>query len=627
MQTGESCEWTNDSHRFILSNFDGIRHSPTSMYRYILPFCPSSSWLHKWHTPESLQEVKVVWGRPDRWGTYTRVVSFGHHLTVLTSWRDIIAVGLDSGDIILLDETTGSSRSVLSGNLKRVTSLAFSIDGTLLVSASSDDTIRLWDIQTGGVVKKFHATVSSVAISSDSITIASASYRRVRLWDIRVGECYRIIDISPTQPGGVTYLDFLFAAPGRLMTICGGLIQQWDITSSKSGFASSGHHISFSSDGKRFVLCDKPPPTIRDTVSGTIITTLHSPGQDFSRCCFSPGDEFVAGVAGEVLYVWNVTGTPSLIKTFVPGDSRILSLVYSSSLISTHDDRKIRFRRIDSDSPDLTTRNTQSTKLPWVRIVYTSLQADEGIALSVDMGGSIECWDLSTGLTRILLQIPEIHDVGGVRLVDGTLTIVYSRYFDTPDDQWYPPDWSLVASTWDVKAGRALQRITLPDALGTLDVSERDYGMSKDGTAFFMVNREEIRTWSTVTGEVTGTLNHHEYTHGSTPRFVDLDGPMIWIPSLGRLQAWGWDLRNLASPPLKLSKIPNGLRLVYLRDKDGIETRGRIIDTTSQTEVFQIPQRFVQRHFDSAGWDGRYLVIVYKTGEVLAMDFGHIILQ
>ena len=41
-------------------------------------------------------------------------------------------------------------------------SLAFSLDGTLLVSGSEDGAIKLWDVQTGGVVKTFWGQADSV---------------------------------------------------------------------------------------------------------------------------------------------------------------------------------------------------------------------------------------------------------------------------------------------------------------------------------------------------------------------------------------------------------------------------------------------------------------------------------
>ena len=500
-QTGDSCEWTNDGQRLILSNFDSIRARPTDIYRHVLPFCPSSSWLHKWYTSETMGEVKVVRGRPDKWGTCTRVVFLGRYPEALACWKDIVAVGLDSGDIVILDAITGSSRSVLSGHANNVTSLAFSLDGTLLASGSFDDTIKLWDIQTGGVVKTFCGGARSLSISPDAITIASGYGDEVCLWDVRTGKRHRICN---TKPNGVTCLTFL---SGRLIYVCDCLVWQWNIPRRRQTVHTAlGHHIAFSSDRERFVLCDNGPPTIRDAVSGAIVAALRSPGREFSRCCFSANDEFVAGVSGvTTVYVWSVTGAPRLVETFVPHSSSISSLVYSFSLISMHTDGKIRFRRIGGDSPAPTTRRTKSPGQRRAKILYTTLQ-EGGVAISVDQIGVIELWDLSTGLPKTLLQIPEIKDVGGVRLVDGLLIVVYCDYSSSGG-------WD--ASTWDVQAGEKLWRKPLSGDLsifyptpGTFHPTPYDdltvlgaapdcyLGISEDGTTFFAVNPEEIRTWS-----------------------------------------------------------------------------------------------------------------------------------
>jgi hypothetical protein len=155
IQAGVSCKWVHDSQRFLLEFFDTIHSSPSQTYHVALPLSPSSSWLHKSFSAEVSTGLKVVKGFPT-WGLCSRTVTLDSAPLALACWKDIIAVGLDSSDIIILDAITGSQAALLAGHTKWVESVTFSSDGTLLVSGSGDKTLKLWDVQTGGVVKTFH---------------------------------------------------------------------------------------------------------------------------------------------------------------------------------------------------------------------------------------------------------------------------------------------------------------------------------------------------------------------------------------------------------------------------------------------------------------------------------------
>ena len=139
----------------------------------------------------------MVTGIPTEWGTCSCTVTFDLIPKGLACWKDLIAVGLGSGDIITFDGITGTQTAVLSGHRDSVYCLTFSLDGSLLVSGSFDKTVKLWDVQTGGTINTFHDHTShiySVSLSIDCTIIASSSAdKTIHLWNIQKRECSHII--------------------------------------------------------------------------------------------------------------------------------------------------------------------------------------------------------------------------------------------------------------------------------------------------------------------------------------------------------------------------------------------------------------------------------------------------
>ncbi len=84
-------------------------------------------------------------------------------------------------------------RHTLRGHNDVITRLAWAPDGSTLVSASKDGTVRLWDPETGALRRVFDsdsASVYSVTWSPDGRLLASASQDGLRIWSIETGELY-----------------------------------------------------------------------------------------------------------------------------------------------------------------------------------------------------------------------------------------------------------------------------------------------------------------------------------------------------------------------------------------------------------------------------------------------------
>ncbi|KZP30695.1 hypothetical protein FIBSPDRAFT_978725, partial [Athelia psychrophila] len=98
----------------------------------------------------------------------------------------IVSVPLH-GSPILWDAVSGAHLTTLKGHSDRVNTVAFSHDGTRIVSGSDDKRVRIWDTASGGILKIIAGHKSGVAFatfSHDDTRIASGSqHGTVRLWD------------------------------------------------------------------------------------------------------------------------------------------------------------------------------------------------------------------------------------------------------------------------------------------------------------------------------------------------------------------------------------------------------------------------------------------------------------
>jgi WD40 repeat protein len=165
------------------------------------------------------------------------------------------------GEIRLWNVATGQPEGEpLRGHEGIVWDLAFSRDGTRIVSGGSDKTVRLWDVATrrqiGPALQGHTDEVYRVAFSPDGTQVASGSLdATVRLWDARIGRQFGQPLQHNTAVTGVAYRP----DGTRIATTTGdGKITLWDPATGTGVGTLAGHRsavegIAFSSDGSRLV--------------------------------------------------------------------------------------------------------------------------------------------------------------------------------------------------------------------------------------------------------------------------------------------------------------------------------------------------------------------------------------
>ena len=577
-----------------MEHFDTIHGSPSNIYHSALSLSPSPI-LHSCYSPE----IKVIKGLPAEWGVCFRTVLMDSYTLALSYCNNSIAIGSSSGDIIILDTTTGAQTAVLHGHTNEVNCVAFSSDGTSLVSGSDDKTVKLWDMQTGGVVKTFlgHTEqVWSVSISVDHTTVASGSHSgTICLWDVKTGGCHHTIK----QPDTVFRIRFSPTDPQHLISVSHNQVWQWDANGHKIKPPFNGQHISFSSNGAQFVSSNEKTVTIHNSNSGAIVAEFQITGSDVYGCSFSPDSRLVAVGAGATVYCWDITSSkPQLVETFIGHTGNITSLVFSSptTLISVSGDRSAKFWQIGTQSIDSAIVDPKYTPLPSATIVSLTLQAKYGIVITSDLNGVVSTWDVLTGMHNTSSQTPAKDCKSDVQQLNERLILVYHT-----DEKIH---------VWDVGNEKLLLKVD------KVYESVEDLRISGDGLKIFSLCAPSIRAWSIQTGEAMGEVEIGYWGGGGT---LTVSGSKVWV-HWPQLEHKGWDFGILGSAPTQLFDIPTLSDGSMLWDP----RQGRIKNMVTGKVVFQFSGRFANPIDVQCG--SSYLGARYGSGVILILDLGHILL-
>ena len=146
-------------------------------------------------SPTRNEFVSAAWDSTLRlWNAHTgqnikTVDNFYVRCAAYSSDGSTLAVGGGS-EILLLNANTFELQQTISGHIESIYSLVFSSDGSTLVSASSDGTIRLWNAETKShrLTIEGHFNFTSVTLSPDGETLATSSPDGIFLYNTRNGQ-------------------------------------------------------------------------------------------------------------------------------------------------------------------------------------------------------------------------------------------------------------------------------------------------------------------------------------------------------------------------------------------------------------------------------------------------------
>jgi WD40 repeat protein/tRNA A-37 threonylcarbamoyl transferase component Bud32 len=490
----------------------------------------------------------------------------------------------------------------LKGFPSRVHAVCFSPDGTRLATASLDQTVKIWDAQSGQEVLtlKGHANaVSSVCFSPDGTRLATGSWdQTVKVWDAQSGQevltlkghanAVSSVCFSPDSKrlASATSFGTLPPRPGE--------VKVWDIIKGQQLLTLKGHtnvvsSVCFSPDGKRLASASGDETVkVWDADKGQEVLTLKGHTNVVSSVCFSPdGTRLASASADRTVKVWDAQKGHEVLtlKGHTDGVSSVCFNPDGTRLASASDDRTVKVWEALKGQQLHTLKGHTGT------IDSLCFSPDGKRLASASWDQTIKVWDAERGQGPLTLQghTDKIASVcfspDGKRLASASWDQSVKVWNAESREEihtlkghthWvlsvaFSPDGKRLASAgsddqtvkvWDAQSGHEL--LTLKAQAGTVE----SVCFSPDGTRLASAGSDHtVKVWDAQSGQELRTLKGH--TREVTSACFSPDGTRLASASGDqRVRLWdpekGQELRILkghTGPVWCVCFSPDGKRL------------------------------------------------------------------
>ena len=527
--------------------------------------------------------------------------------------------GSDDNTLKVWDIESGEELQRLEGHTRLINAVAVTPDGKRVISGSDDNTLKVWDLKNGELLwtlKGHTDLVITVAVMPDSRSAISASHdHTLKVWDLKSGELLRTLK----DDGTVHAVAVMPDGRSAISASYENTLKVWDLKSGKALRTLRGRHTSWvraiavTPDGKHAISAsDDNTLKVWDLKSGKALRTMRGHTGWVRAVAVTPdGRSAISGSLDKTLKVWDIESGEEL-RTLRGHTDMVYAVAVmpdSRSAISGSLDNTLKVWDIESEEELQTPKDYTG----WVRAIAVTPDGRSAILASSD--NTLKVWDIESGED---LQILEGHtdQVDAVAVTPNEKHAISASYDNT-------------LKVWDLKSGKALRTMR-----GHTD-SVSAVAVTSDGKNVISGSHDDtLKVWDIESGEEIQTLKGHsdpvdavavtpdgKYaisgSRDNTLRVWDLKSGMALRTMRGHTDS----VRAVAVTPDGRSAISGSLdRTLKVWDIESEEELRTFEGHTSQIDAVAVTPD--GKHAISASYDSTLKVQDIENGQILASFSG-----